>query len=81
MFHTNIADFKENTFKILEQTKNEKPTQINSTIGNFVLINEEDYNDLIATLEINSNEYLRNKIIEGINTPIEDCIPADEVEW
>lgn len=35
--------------------------------GNAVILNEE--------------EYTKEKIIEGLNTPLDDCIPESEVEW
>ena len=39
-----------------------------------VLLSLEDYNNLIATMEINSNPALKRKIEEGLNTPLEDCL-------
>ena len=46
-----------------------------------VLLSLEDYNNLIATMEINGNPVLRRKIEEGMNTPVEECLSADEVVW
>lgn len=39
--------------------------------GNAVTLSEEEY----------SEEYTKEKIIEGLNTSLEDCIPESEVDW
>lgn len=41
-----------------------------------VLLSLEDYNNLIATMEINSNPALKRKIEEGLNTPLKECLSA-----
>ena len=40
------------------------------------LLSLEDYNNLIATMEINSNPALKRKIEEGLNTPLKECLSA-----
>ena len=39
-----------------------------------VLLSLEDYNNLIATMEINSNPALKRKIEEGLNTSLKECL-------
>ena len=39
-----------------------------------VLLSLEDYNNFMATIEINSNIALKRTIEEGLNTPLEDCL-------
>ena len=41
-----------------------------------VLLSLEDYNNLIATMEINSNPALKRKIEEGLNTQLKECLSA-----
>ena len=41
-----------------------------------VLLSLEDYNNLIAMMEINSNPALKRKIEEGLNTPLKECLSA-----
>lgn len=41
------------------------PVNINTENGNAVILSEEEL----------------KKIIEGLNTSLEDCIPESEVEW
>lgn len=41
------------------------PINISTKDGNTLILSEEEY----------------KKIIEGLNTSLEDCIPESEVEW
>ncbi|MTK07158.1 MAG: type II toxin-antitoxin system Phd/YefM family antitoxin [Hungatella sp.] len=82
MLNTNITNFRKNIFSLLEQTiKYNEPVNISTKDGNAVIISEEDYNDLMETLCLNSIPGMREKIIEGKNTPLDECIPENEVEW
>ena len=65
----------ENTIKFNE------PLSINTKEGNAILISEEEYNGMIATLELMSNKVMKDKLIDGINTPLNECISEDEVIW
>ena len=50
-------------------------------IGGDFLIDMEDYSGLVDTLYLSSIPGMKEKIVEGLKTPIEDCIPEDQVEW
>ncbi len=82
MLNTNITNFRKNIFSLLEQTiKYNEPVNISTKEGNAVVISEEDYNGLMETLYLSSIPAQREKIVEGLRTPIEDCLPENEVEW
>lgn len=82
MLNTNITNFRKNIFSMLEQTiKYNEPVNISTKDGNAVIISEEDYNSLMETLYLYSIPKQREKIIEGLNTPIEECVTENEVEW
>ena len=82
MFNTNITNFRKNIFSILEQTiKYNEPVNISTKLGNAVIISEEDYNGLMETLSLSSIPNMKNKIIDGLNTPLDECLAEDEVEW
>lgn len=82
MLNTNITNFRKNIFGLLEQTiKYNEPVNISTKDGNAVIISEEDYNGLMETLYLNSIPGMRERIIDGMNTSPEDCIPENEVEW
>jgi len=50
-------------------------------IGGDFLIDMEDYSGLVETLYLSSIPCMKEKIVEGLNTSLEDCIPEDQVEW
>lgn len=82
MLNTNITNFRKNIFGMLEQTiKFNEPVNISTKNGNAVVISEEDYNGLMETLYLSSMPAVREKIIEGLNTPLEECLPEEQVEW
>lgn len=82
MININITNFRKNIYALLEQTvKFNEPLNITTKDGNAVILSEEDYNGLIETLNLSSNPKMEQKIIEGLKTPLEECIPEDEVQW
>ena len=82
MLNTNITQFRKNVFAMLENTiKYNEPINISTKSGNAILLSEEEYNGIMATLELSSNAELKKTLIEGMNTPLSECIPEDEVVW
>lgn len=82
MLNTNITNFRKNLFNILEQTiKFNEPVNVSTKDGNAVIISEEDYNGLMETVYLSSMPGMKDKIVEGLNTPLEECLPEDEVKW
>lgn len=82
MLNTNITNFRKNIFGILEQTiKFNEPVKISTKDGNAVIISEEDYNGIMETLYLCSVPTMEEKIIEGLRTPLDECLPENEVQW
>ena len=70
----NATKFRKNLFSIIENVgKYNEPLCITGKNSETVLLSLEDYNNLIATMEINSNPALKRKIEEGLNTPLKEC--------
>ena len=72
MINTNVTNFRKQIFELIDQTvKYNEPINISTKSGNAVLISEEDYNNLVETMYLNS--------IPGMSeTPLEEC---EEFEW
>ena len=82
MLNTNITNFRKNIFRLLEQTiKFSEPVNISTKDGNAVVISEEDYRGLMETEYLSSIPEQREKIIEGLHTPLDDCLQETEVDW
>lgn len=76
------TNLRKDLFKVLENTvKFNERVNIVTKDGNAILISEEEWNGLIATLEIYSNPKLKEKIIEGMNTPLSETISEEDIEW
>jgi prevent-host-death family protein len=56
-----------------------EPVLITGKRGNAVLIAEEDWRAINETLYLLSIPGMRESIIEGMKTPMDECV--DEVEW
>lgn len=56
-----------------------EPVLITGKRSNAVLIAEDDWRAINETLHLLSIPGMRESIIEGLNTPLDEC--DDEVEW
>lgn len=71
-----------NLFKLLEQVNQEsKPCIITSRKGDGVLISKDDWENLQETLYLQSIPEMQESIIEGMATPLSECVSEDELEW
>ena len=82
MTNTNATNFRKNIFEYLNQAV-EYNDVINVTTknGNAVVLSEADYNSLLETVYLMSHPATRDTILEGMNEPLEDCVPLDDVDW
>lgn len=82
MLNKNVTQFKENMSQLIEQTIQYNETiSINTEKGNAILLSEEDYNGLMETVYLSSVPHLKEEIIEGMKTPLSECIKHDAVKW
>ena len=82
MINTNVTNFRKQIFELIDQTvKYNEPINISTKSGNAVLISEEDYNGLMETVYLSLIPGMKEKIIEGLNTPLNESLPEDEAGW
>ena len=82
MTNTNITNFRNNIYELLKQTiQFNEPVNISTKDGNAVVISEADYNGLMETVYLTSIPEMKEKLIKGKNTPKEECVTEEEVEW
>ena len=78
----NITNARKELYNLVEDVNRySEPTLIVSKKGNAVLISESDWNAIQETIYLNSVPGMVETIREGMATPIEDCIPEEDVEW
>ena len=82
MTTTTIANFRKNVYAMVENTvRFNEPINITTKDGNAMLISEEEYLGLIETLHLASVPGMKEKLIDGLNTPLSDTVPEEEVDW
>jgi antitoxin YefM len=68
------TQFRKEIYKLIDEVSiSHDPVQIMGKRSNAVLISEEDWNAIQETLYLASIPGMRESIIEGMNTPIQEC--------
>lgn len=76
----NVTKARANLYRLLDEaSENHEPIQITGKKANAVLVSEEDWRAIQETLYLTSIPGIRESIIEGLKTPIEECI--EELDW
>ena len=74
------TDARKTLYKLINETADShEPILISGKKANAVLISEEDWNAVNETLYLLSIQGMRESIIEGLQTPLEDC--DESIEW
>ena len=77
----NITNARKELYNLVENVNlYNEPALIVSKKGNAVLVSEDDWNALQETVYLNSIPGMAQSLIEGRDTPIEQCVAEDEVE-
>ena len=81
MTTTTITNFRKNVYSMVENTvRFNEPVNITTKDGNAVMISEEEYLGLIETLYLTSVPGMKEKLIEGLNTPLSETVSEEEVD-
>ena len=82
MTTTTITNFRKNVYSMVENTvRYNEPVNITTKDGNAVMISEEEYLGLMETLYLTSVPGMKEKLVSGLNAPLEDTVPEEEVDW
>jgi antitoxin YefM len=75
----NASTARNNLFKLIEEAvETHEPVYVTSKHGNVVVISEEDFRAIQETLYLTSIPGMRDKILKGLDTPVEDLIEDDD---
>lgn len=74
---------RDNIYQLISDVNaNCQPITITNNKGrNAVLIGEDDWRAIEETLFLMSIPEMAQSIIDGGNTPLEECLSEDEVDW
>ncbi len=82
MYNTNVTNARANLYDLINMAIDDSEViNISTKKGNAVIISEADYNALIETLYLSSDPEYKQSLIDGMNTPVSECIPEEDVEW
>ena len=80
MSTVNSTQARANFYSLLTQVnESHEPITITGKKGNAVLIAEEDWQAINETLYLLSIPGLRESVVEGLNTPLDEC--KTELNW
>lgn len=78
----NVTNFRKDIYNLVDETiKYNQPLSISTKNGTAVLISEEDYNNMMETLYIESVPGLKEEIIDRANSKDEEFVSEEEVNW
>ena len=79
---TNITatEARKRLYKLLDEVaQSHEPVQIAGKRNSAVLISEDDWRSIQETLYLTSIPGMRESILAGINTPVDEC--EEELNW
>ncbi len=75
-----ITEARRQIYQLVDQAnETHEPIQITGKRNNAVLVSEEDWHSIQETLYLTSIPNMKDSIIEGINTPLNET--TDELKW
>ena len=82
MTTTTITNFRKNVYTMVENTvRFNEPVNITTKDGNAVMISEEEYLGMVETLYLTSIPGMKEKLVEGLKTPLAETVSEEEVVW
>lgn len=78
----NITNARKELYNLVEDVNRySEPALIVSKKGNAVLVSERDWNAIQETVYLNTIPGMVESIKRGMDTPLEDCVSEEDVEW
>ncbi len=71
---------RSNLYKLIDEAESShEPIQITGKRSSAILISEADWRAIQETLYLESIPGMRESILEGLKTPVENC--SEDLEW
>lgn len=79
---TSITALRKNLYSMIESAiRFNEPINIVTRSGNAVIVSEDEYNSLLETVHLLSIPGMKEKLLNGKSTPVDECLTEDEVQW
>ncbi|MFO7850618.1 MAG: type II toxin-antitoxin system Phd/YefM family antitoxin [Spirochaetia bacterium] len=80
MSSVNVTNARKDLYKLVQRVNStHEPVEITGKDSNAVLVGEEDWRSIQETLYLTSIPGMRESIIEGMNTSVDDL--SDDLDW
>lgn len=75
----NATNARNNFFKVIDEAiTTHEPVYVTGKNGNVVIISEEDWRSIQETIYLSGIPGIKEKIIKGLNTPLDECVEDNE---
>lgn len=75
-----VTEARKKLYRLLDEVReSHKPIHISSKRSKAILVSEDDWSSIQETLYLLSIPGMRESIVEGLKTPVEECVK--ELEW
>jgi antitoxin YefM len=80
MSSVNVTNARKDLYNLVQKVNlTHEPVEITGKESNAILVGEEDWRSIQETLYLTSIPGMRQSIVEGMNTPIDDL--SAELNW
>lgn len=79
----NVTNARNKLYSLIEGVNEsaEPVTIVNNKGKNAVLISEDDWHAIQETIYLNSIPGIADRIREGMEQPLSECVSEEEVDW
>lgn len=82
MTMTTITNFRKKAFEYVSNAiRYNDAVHITTKEGNAVVLSEEEYQGMMATLELMHQPGVKDAILRAKNAPEDEFTPMEDVEW
>ena len=81
-YNINITNLRKDLYKVTESVlETGVIVNVSSKKGDVIMMSKDEYNSLIETLYLTSNQDIKKSIIDGMSTSHDDCVKEEDVSW
>ncbi|MEZ5692108.1 MAG: type II toxin-antitoxin system Phd/YefM family antitoxin [Rickettsiales bacterium] len=77
-----VSEARANIFRLMDEVaQTHQPITITGKRSNAVLISQEDWQAIQETIYLSSIPKMAESIVEGMKTPLDECVESGQLKW
>ena len=81
-YNISITNLRKELYKVNESILDTGMiVNVSSKKGEIIMMSRDEYNSLVETLYLSSNEKVKQSIIEGMKLNHDDCVNEEDIDW